>query len=839
MTARHRVRFAAGSALVVLLVLAADGAAQPAPAELPEGAVARIGRPRIRLPGAVINVAFAPKGTTFVSTGMPAPGSTSPARLLVQWDAATGKPVREFGGHKGGVEAVSFSGDGSKLASGGRDFTVRIWDAATGNELRACPGHTATILAVAFSPDGKRIASESQDATLRIWDADTGKQVKLLPGHKSNGTSNVRYSPDGKLLASVGADFAVRLRNSDNGAEVHKLPGPTKDSESLDFTPDSKRVAALSEEGKLWVWDTATGRELLQFQAHPAKGICVRYSPDGKTLATGGDEGTLKFWDAASGKLLRSAMAHARSVSELSFSADGTMVATAGHEGTVRLWDAATARELPQSGGGVGCFALSPDGARIATQGTEPLVRFWTPATGAELLPAAALDRPAAALAFTADGKSIATADSADDLQLWDVASGKPRGVHGQRAALPLARLAASPHGRLLATLGRTTLRLWDANGEVRTPGADRLRAEAVRFLPAQAVLVVPGDTHVALAGRDGRVRLWDASTGQETTPNATAPLDGSVVTALACSPDGRTIADGGTGPTGRVVRIWEAVTGTGRRWVLPVPSLIRTLAFSPDRRLLAAGGDGGFLIVWDLWNRTEVVRRTAHAGGVTDLAFTPDGRFLVTAGGEIALPSLGTLDGVLCGDGTALVWDVAALVKKLPPIPRATNDDRDALWADLGGANPVKADAALWKLSAAPDVAVPLLEEKLPRAAAGGGGDVAKLLVQLDDDDFDVREKATQELIRRGPAVAAAVKRELAVSKSPEVRRRAQTVLDKLGAPGGIPADELLVVRGVEVLQRIDSPESRRLLETWAKGPADAALGREARIAVLRMPAR
>ena len=839
---RHPVlaRRAAGFAL--LLLLAADAAAQPAVAPpprlrgeaapvLPAGAVTRIGRPRLRLPGAVINVAFAPTGTTFVTAADPPPGSPGNDRLLVLWDAATGREVRQFTGHAGGVEGLAYSADGTRIVTGGVDTTVRVFDVATGAEVKKFAGHANRVLAVAYAPDGKRVASEGQDATIRVWDVERGAQLKLFPGHVSSGTSNLRFSPDGTLLAAVGADLAVRLLSPDTGEVVRRLVGPVKDSESLDFSRDGRRLAAVSEDGVLWVWDVATGNRLLRVQAHTLQAACVRFSPDGTLLATGGIDRTIKFWDAATGDLLRTATGHTWNVSELSFSADGSTLASAGHDGTARLWDVRTAKELPRSAAEYTAFALSPDGKLLATAGPDATARFWDPATGKPARPAVPLGGPNAAIAFASGGTTLYTSISVDDFGALDLGGGQSyrTTIGANPPALP--RLATDPAARFVLVAGGGTLRLWAPQAGGPPVIQPRLAAAAAPYLPGFTFALFPGDTHVAVACRDMLFRVFDVSTGEVvmSMPN------GAHHSALAASPDGRTLV---TVDFNRGLRWWELAIGRERRPRVAVPEVAWAVAFSADGRLVAVGGDRGFVHVLDARTGAALARPAGHTGSVTSLAFTPDGRFLVSASGDLPSAFQAVPGGTVHGDGTAVVWDVAALVKSVPAVPKAATADADRLWAALAGDDAAAADAAVWQLAAAPDVAVPLLRDKLP-AVTPGGANVSKLIADLDDDDFDVRERATAQLIGRGPGVVPAVKRALAETKSREVKRRAGEVLAKLGKTGGAMPEERLVARGVEVLQRIHMPEARALIEEWAKGPPDALVAREARIAARRVRPR
>jgi hypothetical protein len=218
------------------------------------------------------------------------------------------------------------------------------------------------------------------------------------------------------------------------------------------------------------------------------------------------------------------------------------------------------------------------------------------------------------------------------------------------------------------------------------------------------------------------------------------------------------------------------------------------------------------------------VAKYEGHSGPVTYLAFSSDGRFLMSAS----------------GDGTALNWVTADLQKSLPPSPPGpSHADVEALWADLIGDDAVKAYSAVCRFASTPGLAVPMLRERLPKGTqADTKPDVDRLLADLDHDDFDVREKATQELIRAGTAVLPAVREALAKTMSREVRRRAEEVVAKLqgaAVPPAVPPAVVRAARGVEVLEHIKTPEARELLESWASGPAGSPLTREAQASLKR----
>ncbi len=522
--------------------------------------------------------------------------------------------------HPDKVISVRYSPGGSLVLTLCYDHQARLWATDTGSLINRPLAHPAMLLEACFSRDGRNVRTICSDGYFRTWCTGTGA---LLREERARCLEGV---PPGDHRDRF-ADLLWEL-------EVNETPPRGfPDSRCIvkfRLSPDRQRVATVSAYDRVQLWQTSHTKPVLASLQSPGKWRDAAFGADGKLLLTAGDDRFIHFWNSSFDTVSRPALQHPGSIHAVAVDPSGAFVAS-GDNDTLRLWDARTQQlvvALPQ----------------------QSLVQI---------------------VAFSGDGKQLASANGENHVRLWMIPTRLPnplihphlkprgpehleRGKETDKGFDGIMHVAYHPKGRQLYTSGIDgAVYVWDlATGVTGKPLLQHTEV-------VTRVVVSPTGDVILTGSRDKTGRLWDCGKGEPLGPELAHER---WVGAVALSPNRQTIATGclGDGP----VRLWKARTGECLAEFGPVSGVF-DVTFSPNGKLVLAGSLNQ-AYVWDL--ATGVGHELAHNSPVLAAAFHPSGRCFVT----------GSLDGQLC-------WWNTNTLERQAVLPAHTGCLRHAVFAPGG----------------------------------------------------------------------------------------------------------------------------------------------------------
>jgi WD40 repeat protein len=817
---------------------------------LPDGAIARLGTVRFQ-PPAYATTALSPDGTMLAAASYV---SEKEGTWVEFMDTATGKTVRRLRLAHVSNDFMGYSPDGKGLIfKGWSDFSQ--YDLATGKKAWSLKeGQYDSRFAISL--DGKLVAFQAwvftKDAPVRVLETATGKEVAVLPGRGAS-CAGLVFSGDGKRLLLRSHVPTTINENSmsfggDNAKDAYacidigagKIVGETTAGAAYQaaLCPDGETIALEDADHRaIRILHLPSGAERCTISVKPAS---FAFAPGGKVLLTVDPAGWVAMWDAAQGTKIRDLEGQLASKDHrlVGFSANGKTIAIRDggwfSAATLVVWDADTgqrARRPPGHDGAVTCVAYTSDGKHLASGSLDKTVRLWNAATGEHLRVLVEHKDSVTAVAFSPDGKLVASSSKDSVTRVTHVADGKPIArfdgpEHGATA------LAFTPDGKALLAGGSfPEVLAWQVAG-----GTELIRLKTgddgnVMAFANGGGLAVTANGEIRAEDTPERLLVWNPN---KKLPIAIIPLRGPDghgkvrCEAALFSPDGRLIAASqvseyqGIRPSygASLLRVWER--GSGQQIATLAPAVSRVLAFSPNGRLLASGsagrpghlnpGYGAGIDIWDVVTGKKVAEldATPHC-----LAFSPQGSRIATAG-----------------------WDKSILIWEAPRVqpPRDAKAPSTALrelwWSALGG-NAADAYKAIGQMLDAPDHAVTFLKECVPPVQPPDAAAVAKLIGVLDSDKFAERDKARIALEKLGDAAAHLLQEALAGKTTEEMRRRLKVLLAKCEVTS---MASLRQHRAVATLEWIATPAARAVLQALADGAPSARLTAEARAALKRL---
>jgi WD40 repeat protein len=626
--------------------------------------LARLGRGRAN------TLAISPDGKTIAVAGS-----------LGIWlcDTETLEPEFLLRGHTGEVLSLAWSPDGSHLASGGLDTTVRVWDIASKQQILLLPDHLDRVTGIAWSPDGSYLASGSWDEMLLLWDTQNGQLLYAAQsfaesaglGMTTGGAIiGVAWSPVEDRLATITEGDYLQIWDAATGSEIYKVKTTTADSNIKDiiWSADGSQIATAHQEiissqwkGVVRIWDARNGRLVRSLDANSAVNS-LAFSPDGSWMVGGASYYTeaLYLWDLNNGEILQT-FASESSTLAVDWPASGDGWVSVSADGTLSSWNAAkrqVLRSLPNLFMSVvNDIDWSLDGQQLVSVGDDKVLRIWDLTSQEQAQTFSGQNYNLEAIAWSPDGAMLLSGGG-DEIRRWDKAgevldqiqayytvqdvAWSPDGSHwvgaGSFKGAELKDLATSEQTQL-PVHGLVNSLTWSPDGMYIAFGVNGF---------------TPDDASVPR----GTLRIWDVAAGVEYAVDDPAA---KTVLSVVWSSHGDWVATGGgLGMEDRTVRVWEAAAlsaliASRADPAVPLPLAptyvlnghskpITSLAWSPQDNLLISADEAGVIILWSFEGEAHPLRVfTGHSEAVRSLAWSLDGlRFASSS-----------------DDGTIRVWGV------------------------------------------------------------------------------------------------------------------------------------------------------------------------------------
>ena len=590
-------------------------------------------------------------------------------------------------GHSKSIAALAYSPDGTQLASGSFDNTIRLWDTATGAMQSTLDG--IAITALSYSPNGRQLASKSH-YTVQLWNPTVGAKSHTLEGHSARVWAFM-FSPDGKELASFSADKTMRLWDLVNGTLKDKLETKFPKGRAS-FSVDGNKLAVRSYEDAVWLQDTKTRVVRILSTGSKQDSTLWWHNPivfrlDGKQLALFTSMG-IQIWDTATGVLQSTCKSPALKkvlFNALVFSPDGDLLADASCDNIIKLWDPQTGalcKTLKGHVAGVGSLAFHPMCKLLASGSRDGMIHLWD--LSAEPLGSDDQSKEASPSLLRGQSDGILSVILSPDHQMLASCS-----IGGA------VRVFNPRNGHLIYTLRDQRVR---KSGIVFSPDSKQLIVGhfdgTIRFLDAMTgascrdlrtsnkglyAIAISSDSQQLALGLQSAIEILDKATGES---KLTFEIRFKPITTMAFSTSGKMLATGDDGTD--EITLWDLAAGVLRLTIQGEYLAARAVAFSNSEKWLASSSMDGNVRIWDLATG-KTLQNFDLGSGVRQLSFSADDSYLDTGRGRVQLFSTSQ---TIQDQPTSAVWVLEHdwLVRNSEKMLWFPADSRPTCVANSGG---------------------------------------------------------------------------------------------------------------------------------------------------------
>jgi WD40 repeat protein len=580
---------------------------------LPPRVVRVLGDPRFRLEGPLLALHNGPDETTWT---VEEPG------ILRQWTTKNGRELL----HQvlSDLEMMwTFGGATPRLVSAADDLT--FWDSKTGAALKTVKQPT-WVTALAFRADGSALATGHDDGRVRVWDASNGKLIREWREDQTP-VSALSFTPDGQRLAAAMEDRKVYLFDTVHGLLAGKLEGHTDRISGISWHPSTRYLVTSSWDTTARLWDVR-GEPLFILNGQADQVNAVAFSPDGAILASADSAATIWLWEPFHGKVLQLLKGHVGEVNHLAFTADGKHLLSGGSDGRLILWNVNTGDNVLHTSGDstyTSRVRLSPSQKQVAAILGGRSIFLWDTDQGKRLGSIEQLPSQATAISYPTHNGHLASGHEDGRILFWNTSSLQvDREVREHTSRV--TALAVDPAFLRLASGGSVDgyVYLWALDRQeplLLIPGAtEGCTVEALAFLPNSSLLIAAG-VDWRSSGQEGALCVWDVD---KPTKLKSLPTGG---TALAARPEGNQFA---------LATLTDSIclyskAAELQQELIGHAGMVTSLAYTSDGKHLLSSGDDGTVRVWDAatGEQSQVLETDVS---IRDLSITTDGRFVYTA---------------------------------------------------------------------------------------------------------------------------------------------------------------------------------------------------------------